>query len=316
MSTQPSMSYPREGAPLSPDVPRAVDPAVVDPFVTRAINKISWGAVFAGVVLALSAQFMLNLLGVGIGVAVLDPATSDNPAASTFSMIGGLWFVVAGIIASFIGAYAASRLSGRPSQSTGGYHGITSWAVTTLVVLYLLTTSVGALVGGAFSGLTSVVGGVGKTAATVMTAAAPAIASATDPMGAIERQIRDASGGTDPQALQSAAVSAMRAVATGDQAQIDAAKTRAADALAKAQNIPVDQARAKVDEYEANYKASVETAKQQALDAAETTATVVSRGALLGFLALLLGVVAAWFGGVAGTKPAVVAEDYTRGRNA
>lgn len=293
-----------------------VSPRAVDPTATGAINKISWGAVFAGVVLALAAQFLLNLLGLGIGAAVLDPATSDNPAASTFSIVGGLWFVVAGIIASFMGAYVASRLSGRPSQSTGGFHGITSWAVTTLVVLYLLTTSVGALVGGAFSGLSSVVGGVGKTAVTAVTAAAPSIASATDPMGDIERQIRDTSGANDPQALQTAAVSAMRAVATGDQAKIDDAKTRAADALAKAQNIPVDQARAKVDEYEATYKASVETAKRQALDAAQATTTVVSRGALLGFLALLLGVVAAWFGGVAGTKPAVIVEEYTLGRNA
>ncbi|MDI7865116.1 PhnA-like protein [Rhizobiaceae bacterium n13] len=316
MSTsQPSVSYPLEDARQSSPYPTANEGSIVYPELTGALNKISWGAVFAGVALALAAQFLLNLLGVGIGAAVLDPTTTDNPAASTFSIVGGLWFVVAGIIASFIGAYVASHLSGRPSPSTGGYHGITTWAVTTLVVLYLLTTSVGALVGGAFSGLSSVVGGVGRTAATVVTAAAPSIAAATDPMGDIERQIRDAGGGSDPQALQAAAVAAMRAVATGDQAQIDDAKTRAADALARAQNIPVEQARAKVDVYEADYKASVETAKQQALNAAQTTATVVSRGALLGFLALLLGVVAAWFGGVAGTKPAVIVEEYPHGKN-
>ncbi len=305
---QPSISPPRSNA-ITPDA------GVFDPPPIGALNKISWGAVFAGVVLALSAQFLLNLLGVGIGAAVLDPISSDNPAASTFSIVGGLWFVVAGIAAAFIGAYVASRLSGRPAPSTGGFHGITSWAVTTLVILYLLTTSVGALVGGAFNGLSGIVGGVGSSAATAVTAAAPAIASATDPMGDIERQIRDASGGNDPQALQTAAVSAMRAVATGNQAGIDDAKSHAADALAKAQNIPVDQARTRVDQYEANYKATVDSARQQALAAAQTTTTAVSRGALLGFLALVLGVVAAWFGGVAGSRPAVVAEEYTLGRN-
>ncbi|KAF5881293.1 PhnA-like protein [Rhizobium sp. PEPV16] len=283
----------------------------VDPSLTTSFNKIAWGAVFAGVVLALATQLLLNLLGVGIGAAVLDPATSDNPAASTFSIVGGIWFVVAGIIASFIGAYVAARLSGRPSKSTGGYHGVTTWAVTTLVVLFLLTTSVGSLVGGAFSGLSSIVGGVGRTVATAATAAAPALATATDPMGTIEQQIRNASGGNDPAALQTAAVSAMTAVATGDQSKIDDAKTRAADALAKAQNIPVDQARAKVDEYEASYKASVERAKQQALAAAQTATKVVSRGALLGFLALALGAIAAWFGGTAGTKPALFVEEHT-----
>lgn len=161
-----------------------------------AINEISWGAVFAGVVLALAVQFLLNLLGVGIGAAVIDPATTDNPNPSTFSIAGGLWFVVSGIVAAFVGGYIASRVSGRPSKTTGSYHGLTSWAVTTLIVLYLLTTSVGALVGGAFSGLSSIVGGVGKTAATVTSAAAPAIATSADPMADIERQVRSATGAT------------------------------------------------------------------------------------------------------------------------
>ncbi len=287
----------------------AADSADVHFSATAALNKISWGAIFAGVALALTAQFLLNLLGVGIGAAVLNPATADNPTATSFSIISALWFVVAGVVASFIGAYTASRLSGRPSESTGGFQGVTSWAVTTLVVLYLLTTSVGALVGGAFSGLSSVIGGVGQTAATAA-AAAPLLANAADPMSTIENQIRDSSGSsTDPQSLQTTAVSAMRAVTTGDQSKVADAKTRAADALAKAQNIPVDQARAKVDEYEASYRDTAETAKQQALNAAQTAATVVSRGALLGFLALVLGCIAAWFGGVAGTKLVAVVKD-------
>jgi len=293
----------------------AANSADVHATTTAALNKISWGAIIAGVALALTAQFLLNLLGVGIGAAVLDPGTTDNPTATSFSIISALWFVVAGLVASFIGAYAASRLSGRPSETTGGFQGVTSWAVTTLVVLYLLTTSVGALVGGAFSGLSSVVGGVGKTAATAASAAAPLLATATDPMSVIERQIRDGSGTNDPQSLQATAISAMKAVTTGDQSKVADAKTRAADALAKAENIPVDQARAKVDEYEASYRDAVETAKQQALTAAQTTATVVSRGALLGFLALVLGGIAAWFGGVAGTKPVVVVKEYNLDRN-
>lgn len=91
-----------------------------DPFVS-ALNRISWGSIFAGVAMALAVQFLLNLLGIGIGAAVLDPKTSDNPEASTFSIAGGIWFVIAGIIASFIGGYIASRLSGRPSSATGGW---------------------------------------------------------------------------------------------------------------------------------------------------------------------------------------------------
>lgn len=285
---------------------------VEDLSANAAVNKISWGAVFAGVALALAVQFLLNLLGVGIGAAAIDPATADNPNPSTFSIAGGLWFVVSGIVAAFVGGYVASRVSGRPSKATGSYHGLISWAVTTLVVLYLLTTSVGTLVGGAFSGLSSIVGGVGKTAATVTTAAAPAVASSVDPMADIERQIRSATGGNDPAALRDAAVAAMRAVVTGDEATAEEARNRAAEAVARAQNIPVEQARTQVQQYEESYKASFERAKQQATEAADTAATVVSSGALLGFVSLVIGAVAAWFGGASGTAQTVVPTNTTR----
>jgi hypothetical protein len=46
----------------------------------------------------------------------------------------------------------------------------------------------------------------------------------------------------------------------------------------------------------------VQTAKVQALEAAQTVAKAVSAGAILGFIALLIGAIAAWFGGVYGTK--------------
>jgi hypothetical protein len=174
--------------------------------------------------------------------------------------------------------------------------------VTTLVILYLLTTSVGALIGGAFSGLSSVIGGMGQTAATAATAAAPAIANAGNPMSAIEQQIRGTTG-NDPKALQDAAVAAVQAAVTGDQAKVADARNRAADAVAKAQGIPVEQARGQVEQYEKTYRDNIAAAKKQALDAAQAATTAVSAGAILGFLALALGAIGAWFGGVAGTKP-------------
>ena len=273
--------------PVSVHVSR--EAAYVDPSLTATLHKVSWGRDLRPGRPGACRPVPPQSSGVGIGAAVIDPATYDNPNASTFSIAGGAWFVVAGIIASFVGGYAASRLSGRPSRSTGGYQGVTTWAVTTLVILYLLTTSVGALIGGAFSGLSSIVGGVGQTAATAATSAAPALATSTNPMAGIEQQIRDASGGNDPAALRDAAVSAVQAAVTGDQAKAADARNRAADAIAKAQNIPVDQARTQVEQYEKTYRDNVAAAKQQALEAAQTATKAVSAGAILGFFALLLG---------------------------
>ena len=92
------------------------------------------------------------------------------------------------------------------------------------------------------------------------------------------------------------------------------AKAKAADAVAKAQGIPVEQARQEVDQYAKSYQDSVAAAKKQALEAADAAAKAVSMGSLLGFAALVLGAIAAWFGGAAGTKSTGIAEIATTRR--
>lgn len=272
---------------------------------TVLINNISWGAVFAGVAISLVTQLLLNMLGIGVGAATVDPVSGDNPSATAFSVSAALWWTIAGIVAAFLGGHAAGRLSGRPKESTAGWHGLTTWAVTTIIVFFLLTSTIGAVVGGALGAVKNTVGGVGRAA---LETAAPVVAN-SDIFGDIERQIRERSGGTDPQALRDAAVSAMRAVVLGDQAQADAARERAAQALASAQNISVDEARAQVTQYEQQYRQAVEQAKQKATQAAEVAADATAKGALFGFIALLLGAIAAWFGGRMGAVDPTMTAD-------
>jgi hypothetical protein len=281
---------------------------------TIMLNKISWGAVLAGVVVMLVTQLILNLLGIGIGAATLDPAAgaAENPSASTFSIGAGIWFLLSGILASLAGGYAAGRLAGKPKESTASWHGLTAWALATLVIFYLLTTTVGGLVGGAYRTVTSALGNVtqavGSTAQTAAQVAAPNLAGGANPFSGIEQQIRGATGGNDPAALRDAAVAAVRAAVTGNEQQAAEARNRAAEALARAQNIPVDQARTQVQQYEQQYRQSVDQARQQATEAADAAASAVSTGALLAALGLILGAVAAWFGGRMGTvEPTITA---------
>jgi Skp family chaperone for outer membrane proteins len=275
---------------------------------TILINRVSWGALFAGIIIALVVQLLLSMLGVGVGVATLNPATGDNADASTFSLAAGIWFLVSGIIASFIGGYFAGRLCGRPVRSTAAMHGLTTWAATTIVIIYLLTTAVGGIVNGFFSGLTGAVGGFGHAVETVAKAAAPQGTNVGDPFAAIEQQLRQATGGNDPKALRDAAVSALKAALTGNKAQAQDARQRAAQAIAKAENISLDEARKRVAQYEQEYDKAVKQAKQQAVEAANTAVKVVSTGALYGFVALVLGAIAAWLGGLLGTVKPVVTD--------
>jgi hypothetical protein len=265
------------------------------------INRVSWGAVFAGVVLALVTHLILNLIGIGIGASTFDPASSANPSAAAFSVGAGIWWIASGIIAALVGGYTAGRLAGQARQASGGWHGLTAWALATLVMFALITTATGAIVGGAFWTLTSLAGGaaqtLGTTAQTAVQAAAPAMSRAADPLASIEKAVRNASGRTDPAALKDAAVSAVLAAVTADPAQAKDARDRAAQALAKAQGVPVDDARAQIARYEQEYRQAVEQARQQATAAAQIATTAVSRGALFGSIALLLGAIAAWLGG-------------------
>lgn len=277
---------------------------------TILMNKVSWGAIFAGVVVALVTQILLTMLGVGIGIATLDPGTADNPAASSLSIGAGIWYVVTGILASFVGGYIAARLSGKTTPTTGALHGLTTWAFTTLLVLYFLTSTIGGLVGGVFSGVTSAIGGVGQTVAQT---AAPALAN-SNPLDAIEGQVR--ATGTDPEALQANAVNALRALATSDEAGAAEARTQAAQALSQARGIPLDQAQTQVAQIEQRYRDTVASAKQTATEAAETAASVVSTGAILAFIALVLGAVAAWLGGRSGVVHPVYADRIVPSRRA
>jgi len=269
------------------------------------LNRISWGAVFAGVVVALATQLLLNLLGMGIGAAALNPGAGDSPSATSFSVGTGVWFALSSILAALAGGYAAGKLAGVPNESTGSWHGLTTWALATLVVFYILSSTLGGILGGAYRGMTSVLGGVASavssTAQTAAQVAGPSVSHITDPFSSIEQSLRNAIPGNDPTALRDAAIAAMRAAVTGDQLQAAEARERAAQAIARAQNISSEDARRQVQQYEQQYRQAVDQAKQQATQVADTVAKTVSAAAWLGFITLLLGAIVAWFGGRMGT---------------
>jgi hypothetical protein len=153
------------------------------------------------------------------------------------------------LVAISLGGYPERHL-----KSTTAYHGLIAWAVSTLTVVYLLSSAASGLIGGALSTASSAVGGAGKamggSGQTAVQTAAPSLNSMSDPMAAIEKKVRSASGGQDLAALREAAAAAVCAALSGDPGQQAAATDKAADALAKAQSIPQEQAKAQVEQYQ------------------------------------------------------------------
>jgi hypothetical protein len=268
-----------------------------DEWHTYLYNRASWGAIVAGVVAALVVQLLLNLLGIGVGAASLSAANpADNPDASAFSIGAGIWWTLSGIIASFCGGVVAGRLCGAAKATTARWHGFVAWCATTLVIFYLLTTALGSIVAGTFSALGSTLGGVGRTAAS----AATGIAQNAD-AGGLEAQVRGLVNPSDTQSVQDSVVAYIRASVSGDQRAASEARDRAVDGLARVANISPEEARNRLNQVEQQYRQTVEQARRQATQAAEVARRSASRAAIFGFVALVLGAVAAWFGGGLGT---------------
>ena len=111
------------------------------------LKRLSWGAVFAGVIVAIIIQLLLSLLGVGIGFVSFNP-TSDTSALGGFGTGAMIWWVIAVIISLFAGGWVSGWLSTTNHKIDRMLHGVLTWSLFALFSLYIVTTSIGALVGG------------------------------------------------------------------------------------------------------------------------------------------------------------------------
>ncbi len=125
--------------------PKTHTPSVLD----LPKRRISWGAVFAGALIALTVQLLLSLLGLGIGFSTINPESEAGNAADGLGVGAAIWWFLSSLLALFAGGMVAGRLSGMPRQTDTMLHGLLAWSLTTLVTFYLITTSLGALISGA-----------------------------------------------------------------------------------------------------------------------------------------------------------------------
>lgn len=271
-------------------------PIVADDGRTMLRNHVSWGAILVGVAVALVTQLLLNILGVGIGLSALDATNAgNNPDASNAGMSAGIWYVVSGILASFFGGAAAGRLCGTSQTNTARWHGFAAWATTTLMIVVLLTSAVGSIVGGTFNALGSVASGAGQAAAS----AVAGVAGSADG-NQLADQVKSLVNPNEQQTMQNDVTTYVQASVSGDTQAADAARERAVNDVAKAANISPDEARKRIDDVANKAKATIADARDKASRAAEATRKAVSQGALYGVLALFLGGLAAWLGGGVG----------------
>jgi hypothetical protein len=154
--------------------------------------KLSWGAIFGGMFVALGVWIMLLTLGLAIGLTTVDPndlSTAKHAATGT-----GIGSVIALFLSLLVGGLVAARTAGIVDRSTGALHGAVLWGFTTLAGTLLLGLALRAGVGAAanvgsqaVSGASSAVTGVAREGDTLTQALG---ISSTDLVAPLNRRLR------------------------------------------------------------------------------------------------------------------------------
>jgi hypothetical protein len=302
MASTARPTYGREDALTTDDRYRVTAPA--------AVRRISWGAIVAGIAVVLVVQLMLMLLGLAIGASTIDPASADTPQASTLGIGSAIWWLIATAVSVFAGAWVAGRLAGMPTRTDSMLHGIVTWAAATLLGFYLLTTTVGSLVGGAFSTLGSAAQalgqGTGSLASSAMQVLPDEIRTQAENLfnrtpeaaGAVQQQAdqarQAAGGGSTLDAVQRV----VRGVQEGASPQD---RQAAVNVISQQAGIPPQEAEQRLNQFQQTYQQYSQQAAEQARETAEATAATVAQVAFWSVVALVIGAVLAALGGAAGT---------------
>lgn len=109
-------------------------------------SRVSWGAIIAGAMVALTIYIVLTLLGVALGieVAVRGEDRYLGPGAAIYS-------ILALLVSMFFGGWATSRLAVGESKLEAVLYGLILWGVLFTGLIWLLASGIqigfGAMVG-------------------------------------------------------------------------------------------------------------------------------------------------------------------------
>src|SRR5579859_6441213 len=100
------------------------------------VRRVSWGAIFAGTFVMLVFQIMFILLGAAVGFSTLQTAERQG-SGQQLALGSAIWLLVSSLVAIWIGACVAGRLSGGPGRADGMLHGVVTWSISTLTMFAL-----------------------------------------------------------------------------------------------------------------------------------------------------------------------------------
>jgi hypothetical protein len=255
---------------------------IAGPAALRADGmRVSWGGVFGGVLVALGFLLLVTALGVAVGISAAQPGETDT---GTLGAGAGIWAGVSLLVALFIGGWVSTRIGAIFDGTTGFFEGALVWVVSVLLMLYMASTGIGMLAGGAFK----LVGGAVQTLGSM-------VQSAPDVSGSVDQMIQRLKDPKTAEQIASATgmpVSEVQATLGETAQRVQNSRGNPAQAAAEAKN-----GMAQLME-----KAKASGALRQKAEEVKPEAT---RAAWITFGALLLSLVAAALGAMAGRRDPV-----------
>jgi hypothetical protein len=114
--------------------------------IDRRQPQMRWSAVFAGSVLAIALWVLLQMLGMGLGLAAID--TDDGGNIRAIGIGAGIWALLVPLIAMFVGGLFAGRLAATRDARVGAMHGCVLWAVTSAIGVFAVISIISTLASG------------------------------------------------------------------------------------------------------------------------------------------------------------------------
>ena len=122
--------------------------ATADPSLVHGKSAASWPSIIAGAFVAASATLILVTLGSGIGLASISPWHNHGVTVTTFAVTGAIWLILTQWISAGLGGYIAGRLRTRWVGThthevffRDTAHGLITWAVATVLLAAVLSSS-------------------------------------------------------------------------------------------------------------------------------------------------------------------------------
>lgn len=264
------------------------------PAAPRALDRASWGALFAGFFVGVGTLFLLLSLGAAIGFTAIDPR--DLGSWKTLGIGAGVWGGVAAIVAAFFSAWVAARLCTATDRAGGILHGVTLWGLTWAVALW-----VGAMaIGGAVSSAAGAAGAAGGALSQVSTSAITD--EAVQQANAWLRQQGKPEVPREQMqaAMQAVASDAMARVRSGESPAAALRQENVVASLAQHTNLSRADAEELAAQVRQQLQGALSGASENAPEVASAAASGASKGAWGAFAAALLTLLASALGGAFG----------------